>query len=294
MSSSLEQLKAERGALAQRLSDSQREVQQIREALKAQQDKLSLLEAQKGEHAEQLAKVAQLISDAEAKSAVVGPELTARLIGPLSQERHAVQAALQRVEAELGGAHASAAQVAQQLGPAFQKQKRFEEALSALDAMLETSSGSAAAASSVSAARPTPPPLPQRSMKPAEPAQSTSERRPVRVPLKTSISFELEVDQQSEHNFYTGFTDNISEGGLFIATDQKIDLGVEISFQLSLPTLSAPVAQRGVVRWVRYASEPSEGSPNGVGVQFVELTPQVKAAVEAFIKGRESIFYDED
>jgi septal ring factor EnvC (AmiA/AmiB activator) len=83
MSSSLEQLKAERGALAQRLSDSQREVQQIREALKAQQDKLSLLEAQKGEHVEQLAKVAQLISDAEAKSAVVGPELTARLIGPL-------------------------------------------------------------------------------------------------------------------------------------------------------------------------------------------------------------------
>lgn len=292
MSSSIEQLQAERAAFLQRVEDSQRELSQIRAELKVRQDQLTALEERRASTQEQLDKVIGLIRDTESKKELVGPELTARLIGPLEIERRSLSSEAERVEAELVKAHGAAAQVAQSLAPAFQKQQRFEEVLRSLDDMIKAS---------LSAAKPgapttsVPPPSSATPVPPQSPAPSAqvSEQRAVRVPLRTAINFELQVDQDSEHNFYTGFTDNISEGGLFIATDQHIDLGTEISFKLELPTLSGHVHLKGAVRWVRYSDEPQDGSPNGVGVQFVELTPQVQSAIETFISRRESIFYDE-
>ena len=132
MSSSLEQLHAERAAFVKRYEDSQRELSQIREDLKARQDQLSALEERKGAAQEQLSKVIGLIKDTESKRALVGPELTARLMGPLEIERRSLQSEAQRVEADLVKAHAAAAEVAQKLGPAFQQQQRFQEVLLSL------------------------------------------------------------------------------------------------------------------------------------------------------------------
>jgi len=297
MSSSIEQLHAERAAFVKRFEESKRELDQIRANLKARQDHLSALEERRAASQEQLQKVTGLLQDTEAKKELVGPELTARLMGPLEVELRALRAELQKVDAELKTAHAEAAQVAQSLGPAFQKQQRFEEVLSSLDEMIKASGAPAPSSQPAPPARSTPLPPPTASAPlpaPTPTADSSDDvKRPVRVPLRTSISFELQVHQDSEHNFYTGFTDNISEGGLFIASEQRIDLGTEISFKLELPTLSGPQDLKGVVRWVRYSDDPQEGSPNGVGVQFLELTPNVKASIERFISQRESIFYDE-
>ena len=38
----------------------------------------------------------------------------------------------------------------------------------------------------------------------------------------------------SEHNFYVGFTEDISEGGLFIATDEPLEPGSPVTFELGL------------------------------------------------------------
>jgi uncharacterized protein (TIGR02266 family) len=105
--------------------------------------------------------------------------------------------------------------------------------------------------------------------------------------------FSLEVDQKSDHNFYMGFTDNISEGGVFIATEQLFEMGATLRFELKLPQMSAPEQVEGVVRWVRSATHPSPDVPNGVGVQFTRLSPTLKRAIEEFIRRRESIFYED-
>jgi uncharacterized protein (TIGR02266 family) len=294
MTSSQQQLQEERAALAKRCEDSQAEVAALRAQLQAHQDTLSQLEAEgeglKAKHEQ----VSQLMSDALSKRELVGPELTERLVGPLREELAGVERAISSHQARLQDAHEHAATIAQQLGPAFQKQRRFEEALASIDAMF-TQEANAPAAPVTSAAPVTPaaPIAPAAPVAPAAPAKASDEARQVRVPLRTSVRFELNVDAVSDHNFYTGFTDNISEGGLFIATDQHINLDTELTFHLNLPTLTGTHELKGVVRWVRHSDEPEPGSPNGVGVQFISLTQELKSGIERFIAQRESIFYDD-
>ena len=107
------------------------------------------------------------------------------------------------------------------------------------------------------------------------------------------VSLEVEVSLTSENNFYTGFTHDISEGGVFVASHETLPLGTELSFSLKLG--KGVVHCKGVVRWVREPSPYLQGVPPGMGVMFEDLSPKVQDAINDFISGRrESIFYDDD
>jgi len=112
------------------------------------------------------------------------------------------------------------------------------------------------------------------------------QRRAPRVPL------EVEITLESEHNFFTGITNNISEGGIFIATPAPPPVGSEVGFQLVLGDLRFPVA--GVVRWVREEIAASPGAPAGCGVRWGHLPEGALAAVHRFVAARETDFYEED
>lgn len=103
---------------------------------------------------------------------------------------------------------------------------------------------------------------------------------------------ELEVSVGSEHNFYAGFVENMSHGGLFIATHTKKNVGERVDFTVHLPGFAEPVSGVGEVRWVRVFSETSNVPP-GIGVRFLELRDNSLATIEAFLKDREPLFYDE-
>lgn len=109
------------------------------------------------------------------------------------------------------------------------------------------------------------------------------------------ILIEVAVDWRSEHNFYTGLTQNISEGGLFVATNQLKPIGSRIQVRFSLPGIATPIAVETEVRWVREATalKKIEGG-QGMGLRFLDLPPEAAAAVRSFLRGRESLFYDED
>ena len=49
------------------------------------------------------------------------------------------------------------------------------------------------------------------------------------------FDLEVKVDLESDHNFYTGLTQNISSGGLFIATNALRKIGDRITLKFSLP-----------------------------------------------------------
>lgn len=105
-------------------------------------------------------------------------------------------------------------------------------------------------------------------------------------------SVEVEVSLGSEHNFYAGFVENMSHGGLFIATHTLKNVGERVDFTVHLPGFSEPVRGVGEVRWVRVFSETSNVPP-GIGVRFIELQGNSLATVEAFLKQREPLFYDD-
>ncbi len=119
---------------------------------------------------------------------------------------------------------------------------------------------------------------------------TADKRRYDRLP----VELEVELHAGSDHNFYTGFTHNISEGGLFIATSHLHPLGTRVEFTFTLDDRPDPIEVRGVVRWLR---EPEAVSPMplGMGIEFEELAPAVLSRIQSFVeRRRETIFYDDD
>ena len=105
---------------------------------------------------------------------------------------------------------------------------------------------------------------------------------------------EVHVNSSSDHNFYTGFTQNISEGGLFIATSNISPLGTQLEFTFTLHPDPESITVRGVVRWIRESHDFTE-MPPGMGVMFHDVNPIAKARMDDFIRRRrESIFYDDE
>jgi uncharacterized protein (TIGR02266 family) len=115
--------------------------------------------------------------------------------------------------------------------------------------------------------------------------------------VRASERFDLEVkvDLESDHNFYTGLTQNISAGGLFIATHHLRRIGDQITLKFTLPGSDKPIAVETEVRWIREntALRRAEGG-TGMGVRFINLSAEAKAAIDGFLQNRDSLYYDDE
>ena len=109
------------------------------------------------------------------------------------------------------------------------------------------------------------------------------------------FDLEVKVDLESDHNFYTGLTQNISSGGLFIATSAIRKIGDRITLKFSLPGTSELVSVETEVRWIRENSalHKVEGA-TGMGVRFVNLSPIASATIQKFLESRDSLYYDDE
>jgi uncharacterized protein (TIGR02266 family) len=113
---------------------------------------------------------------------------------------------------------------------------------------------------------------------------------PRRAHERTSLS--LDVTVEGDHNFFTGLTENISEGGLFVATHVLREVGSRLPLEFTLPGRSAPIRATGQVRWIRIYSETSDAPP-GMGLQFLDLSDEDKAAISHYVARRSPIFWDD-
>lgn len=107
-----------------------------------------------------------------------------------------------------------------------------------------------------------------------------------------------------DNNFYMGLSENLSEGGVFIATQTVLDIGTVVRLQFSISTEDKPpITVVGVVRWVRTRNalaqdhncftpaEENQMRP-GIGIQFSEVGPQDEATIREFFRLRRPDFYD--
>jgi uncharacterized protein (TIGR02266 family) len=100
---------------------------------------------------------------------------------------------------------------------------------------------------------------------------------------------EIEVGISSESNFYLGFTENLSAGGVFVATYALKPLGSQLEVALAFPS-GDEMRVPGIVRWLREATP--DGWP-GMGVQFESLSPADEAKIRKFLSLRDPLFYDD-
>ncbi len=106
------------------------------------------------------------------------------------------------------------------------------------------------------------------------------------------FAVDLDVTVGSDHNFYAGFAENLSAGGVFIATHKLKRVGSKIELTINLPD-GAKLTALGEVRWVRVFNETSD-TPPGMGVKFIELSDGAVEAITAFLERRDPLFFDDE
>ncbi len=115
------------------------------------------------------------------------------------------------------------------------------------------------------------------------PARGDARKAP-RQRLEASVTFE------SQTNFFTGFAQNISEGGLFVATFDTLPVGTVTDLELTLPG-GVRIRAAAEVRWVREFKEDAPEVWPGMGLMFTDLPAEAREAIEAFMARREPLFY---
>ena len=96
---------------------------------------------------------------------------------------------------------------------------------------------------------------------------SSDQRRSDREPVTLFVEYEGADDLVGD------YTENLSSGGTFVATNREIPIGQQIKLVLSFPGLLEPIAIEGTVRWTR-GNKPDaaevipDGEEAGAGIQF--------------------------
>lgn len=123
----------------------------------------------------------------------------------------------------------------------------------------------------------------------AKVAEPTHQRQAERHDL------EIAVDLESDSNFYTGLTQNISTGGLFIATHQIKRVGDHLRLKFTLPGSPRPIEVDTEVRWIRENSSlhRTDGA-SGMGVRFMNMAAEDAQLITSFLESRDSLFYDDE
>jgi uncharacterized protein (TIGR02266 family) len=135
------------------------------------------------------------------------------------------------------------------------------------------------------AARPAASPSPAAAAPQASPGPEL--RRAPRFRLQAEVSL------SSDSNFFTGFSGDISETGVFVATYESVlPPGTEVQLTLKLP--GRPTLEvAGRVRWVREHSDRAPGVFPGMGIEFEKLGEQEVTAIKEFLRRREPMFWAE-
>jgi len=102
------------------------------------------------------------------------------------------------------------------------------------------------------------------------------------------VFIEVDIGLLSDSTFYTGLSQDISRGGLFVATYQPKPPGAGVTVYFVLPN-GYEVRANGIVRWTR---EASDDAPPGMGVAFQALRDEDLHAIERFCKSRVPLYHD--
>ncbi|MFW6354989.1 MAG: PilZ domain-containing protein, partial [Verrucomicrobiota bacterium] len=93
------------------------------------------------------------------------------------------------------------------------------------------------------------------------------------IPSRTSSSLDWMLDRAavtmtSDCNLYVGFTADMSEGGLFVATHELLPIGEVVDLRIDLGDGGEPVEVEAEVRWLRPVEDASEDVMPGFGARF--------------------------
>ena len=100
-------------------------------------------------------------------------------------------------------------------------------------------------------------------------------RGSLRAPLK------IPVDYSAVDSFFTEFSHDINEAGLFVETDAPAELGTLVALQFRVPGEAEPIQVAGRVAWT---SDGEGKSPAGMGVEFHQLGAEDRERINQLVR----------
>lgn len=88
----------------------------------------------------------------------------------------------------------------------------------------------------------------------------------------------VRVDYSTVDAFFSDFTRNINEGGMFIETDEPCTVDELVTLQFQLPGGDEPVRVRGRVVWS------DTGEAPGMGIEFEGLDAATRARINQLVR----------
>lgn len=101
---------------------------------------------------------------------------------------------------------------------------------------------------------------------------------------------EANVGATTESNFFVGFSGDINEGGVFVATYMTVPTGTKVEALITLPG-GYERQLPGTVRFVRDTMD-MDAEP-GLGIAFDRLDGESRELIMRFIRKRPPMFYDD-
>ncbi len=100
-------------------------------------------------------------------------------------------------------------------------------------------------------------------------------RRSPRLDVVLKVRFEKKEDLQE------ALIHNISQMGVYLATDTPFDVGNQFLIEIELPGEKGQIKGKCEVVWVNQIEV--KDYPKGMGVQFIELNPEYQELLEEYL-----------
>ncbi|WP_437293857.1 TIGR02266 family protein [Sorangium sp. So ce426] len=92
------------------------------------------------------------------------------------------------------------------------------------------------------------------------------------------------VDCETDDTFLYASITNISEMGIFVRTTQPLSIGTRLTLRFSPPGTDGSYVLEGTVQWINEV-RPLHDNPNpGMGIRFVDLTPDDRERIVGTIR----------
>lgn len=105
-------------------------------------------------------------------------------------------------------------------------------------------------------------------------------RRQPRVALKTRIVFK---PVNSEEEFSTDYSENLSTSGIFIVTNSKFEIGAMLELHFSLPNSKQIIKVVGNVVWKSTTKRDGKEFA-GLGVEFIKIDKESLEIISDYIE----------
>ena len=98
------------------------------------------------------------------------------------------------------------------------------------------------------------------------------------------IDVEWSVDCETEQTFLYASITNISEMGIFVATHEPLEVGTRLTLRFAMPGEEKPFHLLGQVAWVNPIKLLSDNPNPGMGVRFVDLSPENRERIISSVR----------